>query len=217
MRILIGLLVLFSICLCAQKKPMDLKDVELVDIKDLDASIILDLRYATKNNVTGKKIYNISRCLLAKPAAEALVRANAKLKKQGLVLKIYDGYRPVACQWKLWEICPDERYVANPKKGSRHNRGCAVDITLCDLKTGKELEMPTGFDDFSKRAHRGSPLWSENIRKNCKILDDVMFSEGFAGISTEWWHFDYMDWKNYPLIDIPLEDIPTKKKEAAEK
>lgn len=186
--------------------------IQLVDVCEVDSSILLDIRYATKDNITKKKIYKIARCLLVKPAAEALVRVNKALKEKGLVIKIYDGYRPHSCQKLLWEVLPDSRYVADPKRGSRHNRGCAVDLTLCDLKTGNEIKMPTGFDDFSKKAHRDNENLPKEEKANSELLRVVMEKEGFSPLRTEWWHFDYKGWKEYPLLDIPLDKISLKDK-----
>jgi D-alanyl-D-alanine dipeptidase len=194
--------------LCAQEICRDLQKVDLLDVAQLDGSILLDIRYATPHNFTGKKIYKVARCLLARPAAEALVRVNQKLAKSGLVVKVFDAYRPYSCQQVLWKIVPDERYVANPRYGSRHNRGCAVDLTICDVKTGKPLEMPSEYDDFSEKAHRNYVGCSATAKQNRELLEKAMLKEGFIGLADEWWHFDYKDWRKYPLIDIPLEQFP---------
>mgnify|MGYP000990869255 FL=1 len=124
----------------------------------------------------------------------------------GLGLKIYDAYRPLSVQKIFWEIMPDERYVADPKKGSRHNRGMAVDLTLVD-KEGKELSMPTEYDDFTEKAHRDYMNITEEQIINRKILEDVMTNYGFVGLPTEWWHFDYRGWENYEVMDVDFKDI----------
>src|SRR5262249_12042230 len=130
-------------------------------------------------------------------------RVQAKLEKQGLGLKVWDCYRPVSVQKKLWERVPDDRYVANPVKGSRHNRGASVDLTIVD-KNGKELAMPTPYDEFSDRSHRDYMDLSPEVLKNRNPLKDVMEAEVFIGLPTEWWHFDDPDWRSFALRDEPL-------------
>ncbi len=184
---------------------------ELVELITLNKNFVLDVRYATTNNFTGKKVYPSARCFLQKEAADALNLVQQELEKQELGLKIWDAYRPLSVQKIFWEIYPNENYVADPAKGSRHNRGCAVDVTLVDLKTGEELTMPSAFDDFSEKAHRNYDKMAPEARKNCKLLQDVMEKYGFRGVPTEWWHFDFVGvdtqpgkevWKNYPVSDI---------------
>ncbi len=177
----------------------------LVDLTKLDSTIIIDLKYATTDNFLGKKVYNCARCLLRKSVAERLIRVQKRLNKIGLGLKVWDAYRPLSVQRKFWEFCPDPRYVAPPDKGSRHNRGAAVDVTLVD-SLGNELEMPTQFDDFSRRAAPDFPDVSPAARKNRKILIDSMTAEGFRGISSEWWHYDAPGYLQYPILDIQLDD-----------
>lgn len=177
----------------------------LVDLTKLDSTIVIDMKYATTDNFLGKKVYNSARCLLRKSVAERLIRVQRRLQKMGLGLKIWDAYRPLSVQRKFWEYCPDPRYVAPPEKGSRHNRGAAVDVTLVDAM-GNELEMPTRFDDFSKRAASDSPDVSPVARKNRKILIDAMTAEGFKGISSEWWHYDAPGYLKYPILDIQSDD-----------
>lgn len=179
---------------------------QLVDIAKLDSTIILDIRYATPNNFTGKAIYTEAKAYLVAPAAKALVEVQKELKKRGLGLKIYDAYRPLSAQWKLWKIKPDPNYVADPRHGSRHNRGAAVDVTLVD-STGKELPMPTPFDSFSEKAHSNYMDLPDSVIRNRTLLQDVMKKYGFIPLDTEWWHFDYKGWKKYPILDINFEDI----------
>ena len=131
------------------------------------------------------------------------MRVNKALREQGFGLKVYDCYRPLAVQKKFWEIMPDERYVANPEKGSRHNRGSAVDVGLTDLQ-GRDMAMPSGYDDFSERAHRNYPKTPESERKNSLILEEAMKKEGFIPYPTEWWHFDDAGWEKFPYADQPL-------------
>lgn len=174
---------------------------ELVDIQSIIPHIQLDLKYATADNFTGQIVYPFQRCLLLKEAALKLRDVQEELETIGLGLKIWDGFRPVAAQWKFWELVPDERYVSDPRKGGRHTRGTAVDVTLVD-KEGIELLMPSAFDDFSEKAHRNYTGASQEATKNRELLQKVMENHGFIGLPTEWWHFDYIGWENYPPIDI---------------
>jgi len=179
---------------------------EFLELNKINSNILLDIRYATTNNFTGKIVYPEARAFLVKDAALSLDSVQNELETMGLGLKIYDGYRPLSVQKKFWEIMPDDRYVADPKKGSRHNRGMAVDLTLVD-KNGKELNMPTEYDDFTEKAHRDYSNLTEEQIKNRKILEDVMTKYGFTGLPTEWWHFDYRGWENYEVMDIDFKDI----------
>jgi len=185
---------------------------DLVDLTTLDRSIVLDLRYATADNFTRQKLYAVARCLLRREIAERLVRVQRALRAQGLGLAVWDCYRPISVQQRFWALVPDARYVAEPVfqdgraiAGSKHNRGAAVDVTLVDAR-GRELEMPTAFDDFSERAHRDGAGWSAAARRNAHTLEAAMAEEGFAPLATEWWHFDGPDWQRYPLSDAPLGD-----------
>jgi zinc D-Ala-D-Ala dipeptidase len=175
---------------------------KLVDIQQLSPKIKLDLRYKTKENFLGKAVYPpTASCLLRPEVAKQLAAVQKSLEAQKLGLKVFDCYRPLSVQHKMWKIMPDDRYVANPKVGSRHNRGAAVDLTLIDL-SGKELEMPTKFDDFSKKAHANYAGASKTAIRNRKLLKSVMEKQGFSGIATEWWHFDGRNSKQYELLDI---------------
>jgi D-alanyl-D-alanine dipeptidase len=176
----------------------------LVPIQKINPSIKTEIVYATTRNFTGKIIYKNSECFMRKEVAQALNAVQKELVCKGLGLKIWDAYRPLSAQWKLWEICPDEKYVSDPRKGGRHTRGTAVDVTLVDLKTGKELEMPTGFDDFSEKAWSDYAGASPEAIKNRTLLQAVMEKHGFTGLATEWWHFDYKNWQDYPVLDIEL-------------
>jgi zinc D-Ala-D-Ala dipeptidase len=187
---------------------------DLIEITQLDSSIRLDIRYATTNNFLHRPVYRQARAFLQRPAAEALVRVNANLKPKGYGLLVFDAYRPWSVTKFFWDMASKEErkkgYVANPKKGSRHNRGCAVDLSLFDLQTGLEVPMPSAFDDFSERAspkYKGSP---EKSRATRDLLRAAMEAEGFAVYKSEWWHFDYRNWKEYPLWDIPFESLPEK-------
>lgn len=174
---------------------------ELVDIQSVVPSIQVDLKYATSDNFTGQVVYNFNHCLLLKEVALHLRDVQTELETMGLGLKIWDGYRPMAAQWKFWELVPDERYVSDPRKGGRHTRGTAVDLTLI-RNDGQELLMPSVFDDFSEKAHRDYMGATEEAISNRELLQNVMEKHGFIGISSEWWHFDFKDWKNHPPIDI---------------
>jgi D-alanyl-D-alanine dipeptidase len=174
---------------------------ELVNVQSFIPGIQVDLKYATKDNFTGQVVYNFQCCLLLKDVAQKLSEVQAELETKGLSLKIWDGFRPVAAQCKFWELVPDERYVSNPKKGGRHTRGTAVDVTLI-TKDGQELLMPSSFDDFSEKAHRDYMGASDEAIKNRELLREIMEKHGFIGIPTEWWHFDLVDWKNYLPLDI---------------
>jgi beta-N-acetylhexosaminidase/D-alanyl-D-alanine dipeptidase len=187
-------------CASAKAKPAP----ELVDVPKLAPGIRLDIRYATANNFTHQAVYPAAVCRLTRDAAERLARVQSRLEAQGLGLKVFDCYRPLSVQKKFWALVPDERYVANPAKGSRHNRACAVDLTLVDA-AGRDLPMPTDFDDFSERAHRNAPA-SPEAAADRKKLEEAMAAEGFTGLPTEWWHFDAPGWKDSPVLDIPIEN-----------
>ena len=179
----------------------------LVDIRTVNRNIRLDIRYATTNNFLKRKLYPIAKCALRSSVAQKLGKVQTDLEKIGLGLKVYDCYRPFSVTKQMWEFLPDPNYVANPARGSRHNRGAAIDLTLVD-RTGKELEMPTPFDDFTTKAHRDYAGGSAQSRKNRQILEDAMKKQGFIGITTEWWHFDSEDWQKFAILDIPLGAIP---------
>ncbi len=172
---------------------------ELVDIQSFIPQVQVDLRYATPDNFTGQIIYNFTRCLLCKEAADLLSCVHGELEGLGLNLKIWDGFRPKEAQWKFWEFFPDERYVSDPRKGGRHTRGTSVDLTLI-TKEGIELLMPSDFDDFSERAHRDYMDAPLEAVQNRELLQKVMEKHGFVGLPTEWWHFDLIGWENYPPL-----------------
>lgn len=174
---------------------------ELVNIQSFIPNIQVDLKYATKDNFTGQIVYNFHCCLLLKEAALRLLDIQAEVEAVGLGLKVWDGFRPMAAQWKFWELMPDERYVSDPRKGGNHTRGTAVDLTLI-TKDGQELLMPSDFDDFSEKAHRDYMGTSAEAIKNREFLREVMERHGFIGVATEWWHFDLIGWQDYPPIDI---------------
>ncbi|MDZ7877238.1 MAG: M15 family metallopeptidase [Saprospiraceae bacterium] len=189
-RLSFAFVMLFFVVSCAQK-PLVTAPKGWIELTKLDASIPLDIRYATTNNFMKQQVYDCGRCFLRAEAAEAIAKANKILQKKGYGgLKMYDCYRPRPVQYKLWKITPDARYVANPKKGSMHNRGFAVDLTIVD-KDGKELDFGTGYDDFTEKAHGNYTNFSKKILDNRKLLNETMGAVGLKGTTTEWWHFSW--------------------------
>jgi zinc D-Ala-D-Ala dipeptidase len=180
---------------------------ELIDLKKFVPGLVLDIRYATTNNFTGEKIYNLSKAYARKPVAESLKKIQSDLKTQGLGIKIFDAYRPYKATVKFYEVYRDTTYVASPYRGSRHNRGCALDLTLINLKTGEELPMPTEFDSFKKEAWPTTPVSDPVIRKNRQTLIDAMQKHGFKVNGSEWWHYDFIGWKKYEVLDIDFEEL----------
>jgi D-alanyl-D-alanine dipeptidase len=160
----------------------------------------VDLRYATEDNFFRQRFYKDSRAMLRPATAKKLAAAQAEFSQKGLKLKIWDAFRPLSVQREMWKVKPDSNYVADPAKGSRHNRGAAVDVTLVDGE-GRELEMGTGYDDFSPRAHLEAAGLTEAARKNRALLREVMERHGFKPLRTEWWHFDDAEWEKYPLVE----------------
>ncbi|MEJ7848317.1 MAG: M15 family metallopeptidase [Pyrinomonadaceae bacterium] len=190
----------------APPKEANKREAHLVEIITLDNSIKLDIRYATDNNFTGRQVYPEARAFLQKPAAKAVLRVHKKLKKQGLGLVIYDGYRPWAITKLFWEVTPEDKrkFVANPEKGSKHNRGCAIDLGIYDLKTGAAIPMPSSYDEFTERASPDYTGGTETERSNRDLLRKLMEDEGFTVNANEWWHFDYKNWEDYSIYDIPF-------------
>lgn len=176
------------------------KSSRLIDVQAFIPHIQIDLRYATLNNFTNQIVYDFDKALLHPEAALQLKKVQVELLAQSLSLKIWDAYRPLSAQWKFWSIMPDERYVSHPAKGGRHTKGTSVDVTLVDLN-GEELEMPTGFDDFSSKAHFNDMTASQKAIDNRNFLQAIMTRHGFIGYEAEWWHFDLLGWENYPVIE----------------
>lgn len=177
----------------------------LVEIGTPADGIRVELRYQTADHFFKTAFYPPGARALLRPAtAEKLRRAQAELQKLGLGLKVWDAYRPLSVQHAMWRALPDDRYVADPAKGGRHNRGAAVDVTLVDTD-GKELPMPTGHDDFSEKANARFNLLPPEVFKNRQTLQEVMTRCGFVIFETEWWHFDDADWTRYEALDLPLE------------
>ncbi|MBD3285553.1 D-alanyl-D-alanine dipeptidase [candidate division WOR-3 bacterium] len=177
-----------------------------VELIRLDSTIVLDIKYATTDNFTGEILYPEACCFARTCMAESLVRVSKKARILGYRLKVFDCYRPQRVQFRMWELVPDSRYVANPKRGSRHNRGTAVDLTLLD-STGSELDMGSGFDEFTERSHRNYQGLTEEQRENRELLTHLMTSTGFTIVNSEWWHYDYFDWKEFPLIDVSFDSL----------
>jgi D-alanyl-D-alanine dipeptidase len=183
----------------------------LVDLERAINGIKLDIRYATTNNFTGQVIYPSPKAYLRLPAAEALAGIQQELKSIGLGLKIYDAYRPYAVTLKFFEVYPDTTFVASPLTGSKHNRGCAVDLTLIDLASGAEKEMPSTFDDFTEKASHSYRNASPAAIANRQLLREIMTKYGFLPYESEWWHYDFKDWKNYPIMDLSFNECANNK------
>lgn len=190
----------------------DFLPADLVELQPLDPTIKLDVRYATRNNLFGEVFYSEPRSFLQRPAAEALLRAHRKLKEKGYGLLIHDGYRPWYVTKVFWEATPEDKriFVADPSKGSRHNRGCAVDLTLYDLKTGKPIEMVSTYDETTDRAFPDYPGGTSLQRWHRRLLRDAMESEGFTVYDAEWWHFDFKDWRKYRIGNQPFDKLGLK-------
>lgn len=198
----------------APPKEENKREADLIELTKLSKTIKLDIRYATANNFVGRAVYPEARAFLQRPAAEALVRVHKLLKKEGLGVVIFDGYRPWAITKLFWEVVREDqrKYVADPAKGSKHNRGCAVDMSIYDLKTGKEIPMTSGFDEFTERASPDYKGGTDEERANRDKLRRLMEAEGFTVNANEWWHFDYKDWQQYAIYDIAFTEIGKKKK-----
>jgi len=180
---------------------------KLVEISKVIPGIALDIRYATTNNFMHRRMYPQARAFARQPVVKALQQVEAELKPKGLGLKIFDGYRPYAITVDFFRMARDPNFVADPKVGSKHNRGCAVDLTLIDLKTGKEISMPTGFDSFNAKAGANYPKLPSELIQHRELLKSVMQVHGFKVNRGEWWHYDFNGWKNYPLLDVPFSQL----------
>lgn len=182
---------------------------ELVELVRLDRTLRLDIRYATKNNFVGRPVYEQPRAFLQRPAALALVRVNRALRKQGFGLSVFDGYRPWRVTKLFWDLTPEDKkqFVADPSRGSRHNRGCAVDLTLFDLRTRKQVSMPGEYDEMTERSHINYKGGTDEQRRLRDLLRAAMEAEGFAVYEPEWWHYDYKDWRLYPILNLSFTEI----------
>jgi D-alanyl-D-alanine dipeptidase len=182
---------------------------DLVEVTKIDPALKLDIRYATTNNFLGVPVYTQARAFLQRPAAEAVARADRDLRPIGYGIIIHDGYRPWYVTKIFWDATPDPQkiFVADPKEGSRHNRGCAVDLSLFDLKTGEEVAMPSGYDEMTDRSFADYPGGTAEERRLRAILRAAMVKHGFEINPKEWWHFDYKDWGQYPIGNLTFEDL----------
>jgi zinc D-Ala-D-Ala dipeptidase len=193
----------------SQDRPLSPTPLEhnLVNVTTIYPPLLQEIRYATACNFTGQVLYPFPAAFVHRDVAAALQRVQQDLRKEGLCLKIFDGYRPGSIQFKMWELVRDERYVSDPtdSKG-KHTRGTAVDVTLVD-RMGNELAMPTRYDDFSDKAHRFSAKWTKEEQTNSLKLEAVMKKHGFIPFAFEWWHYDYVGWENYPPLDVSFESL----------
>jgi D-alanyl-D-alanine dipeptidase len=180
-------------------------DKRLVDLSS--HGIPLDIRYATANNFMKTPLYPEAKAYLRAPAAAALRAVQNDLAARGLGIKVFDAYRPYSVTERMWEPIKNPDYVADPAKGSRHNRGAAVDLTLIDLKTGAELPMPTGYDDFTSRAAHAFTDLPADVLANRALLREAMERRGFAPLPSEWWHYDFNGWERFELMNVPLEAL----------
>ena len=187
----------------------EFRPTDLVELVRLDPTIKLDIRYASSRNFLGTPLYTQARAFLQRPAAEALVRAQRRLKAKGYGLLIHDGYRPWYVTKMFWDATPpaQHEFVADPATGSRHNRGCAVDLTLYDLRSGRPVEMPGVYDEMSHRSYPSYPGGTSRQRWHRELLRQAMEAEGFTVYSAEWWHFDYRDWKSYRIGTVTFEQL----------
>jgi len=188
----------------ALKSLVDIADTTFVRLADYSSDFEYDLRYATENNFLKAKVYNCAECYTRVKTAKALIKANNDFIKQGYKIKFYDCYRPNSVQYKMWEIVPNPQYVANPVKGSIHNKGGAVDITLVTL-SGDELDMGTDFDFFGKKAYHDNTDLPKEILKNRKVLKETMEKYGFWSVRTEWWHYNLSSASNDRIADFKWE------------
>jgi len=207
----VGPALLAGACAPALRPPVETgkRAPDLVEIVALDPSIHLDIRYATAHNFVGRPVYKEARAFLQRPAAEALVRAHRALAAQGYGLVVFDGYRPWSVTRLFWEVTPEDKheFVADPSQGSRHNRGCAVDLSLYERATGREVEMPSGYDEMTERAYPDYAGGPAEARARRALLRAAMEAEGFTVYSSEWWHYDYKDWAQYPILDVPFSSL----------
>lgn len=189
----------------AQEVQID-TNLQMIEIRKLIPSVIYDIRYATKVNFTGVQLYLDGKyTFLRRLPANALAKVQIELKDKGLGLKIFDAYRPYSVTKQMWDLVKDKRYVADPTKGSGHNRGLSVDLTIVDLRTREELDMGTGFDNFTAKANHNYKELTKEVRNNRQLLRTVMEKYGFRSLNTEWWHYSWPNNKNYQLLDLPAE------------
>ncbi|HSC39337.1 MAG TPA: M15 family metallopeptidase [Chitinophagaceae bacterium] len=179
---------------------------QMTDLKTFIPNLVLDIRYAGNNNFMRRNMYpgRTNTTYLRLPVAKALAQVQKELNERGLGLKLFDAYRPYSVTEKFWELVMNEKYVADPKKGSGHNRGTAVDVTIINLQTKAELPMPTGFDNFTDTAHQTFMQLPFSLLENRKMLKDIMEKHGFKPLETEWWHFSWANDQNFEILDLPF-------------
>ena len=178
----------------------------LVDLRQTVPGVVLEIRYAGPENFLGRALYSRPAAFLRRSSAEKLSKAAESLRAKGLRLMVFDAYRPLSVQRLMWEAKPDLRYVADPARGSAHNRGGAVDVGLCDA-AGRPLAMPSAFDEFGPRAAHDAPGASPEARANARVLKAAMEEAGFVPLAAEWWHYRDPASKDWPLLDVPLEEL----------
>jgi D-alanyl-D-alanine dipeptidase len=203
-----GLTLLLCGALGATPEPP--RGADLVELVRLDPTIRLDIRYATPDNIAKRAVYAQARAFLLRPVADALLRVHRALRARALGLLVFDGYRPWSVTKLFWDLSPPEQraFLANPARGSNHNRGCAVDVSLFDLASGQGVEMPSGYDEMSPRAAPGYAGGTPDQRARRDLLRAAMEKEGFAVDAHEWWHFNHRDCRRYPILDVPFEALP---------
>ncbi len=218
----LALFVLLLSCGFALAQPPEeagpFRAADLVELAALDPTIRLDVRYATPDNFLGRAVYTEARAFLQRPAAEALVRAHRALRERGYGVVVFDGYRPWRVTKLFWDLTPPEKhsFVADPARGSKHNRGCAVDLSLYDLATGREVAMPSAYDEMSERAYPTYALGDPAAVERRDLLRRALEQEGFFVYPYEWWHFDFKDWREYPILDVPFAEIGPSAAEASD-
>ena len=212
MRLILAAAIIAAATLSQDKPPVDsaaTRAADLVELITLDPTIKLDIRYAGTNNFLGKPVYKEARAFLQRPAAEAVVRAHRALRSHGYGLLIHDGYRPWAITKLFWDMTSGKQreFVADPKSGSKHNRGAAVDLTMYDLKTGAAVQMPGDYDEMTERSYPDYTGGTAEQRARRDLLRRVMEAERYTVEPNEWWHYNYQDWREYPILDIPFSAI----------
>ncbi|WP_324076069.1 MAG: M15 family metallopeptidase [Erythrobacter sp.] len=180
---------------------------DLVDLVRFDPRLRLDIRYATPANFMGRKLYPLARAVAQRPVAEALAKVQTRAEAAGYGLLIFDAYRPWRITKAMWEATPPEKreFVADPAVGSRHNRGCSIDLSL--HRNGVEVVMPSPYDDFTPAAYRSNTAAPPEALALSRMLEGWMVAEGFVPLPNEWWHYDWAEWRRYPIMDVPLEDV----------
>lgn len=180
---------------------------DLVDLARFDPRLRLDIRYATPANFMGRTLYPLARAVAQRPVAEALAKVQTRAEAAGYGLLIFDAYRPWRITRAMWEATPPEKreFVADPRTGSRHNRGCSIDLSL--HRNGVEVAMPSPYDDFTPAAYRSNTAAPPEALALSRMLEGWMVAEGFVPLPNEWWHYDWAEWRRYPIMDVPLEDV----------